>query len=125
MRIGLRQPATARLEGDDDKQHQELGIDARLTQDAANPTVKAEVNERREGPDLFFAGEAAEHAGYQAQSQVEGERQVFVMVDGGQRQDSAAQHGPAGANQQAEENYRFKGNVGGQEVGDGSANPDA
>ena len=60
-----------------------LAVDARLDQVAANPAVEAEVDERREGPDLFLLDEAADHAGGQAQSNVEGQRQIFVMQNRG------------------------------------------
>jgi hypothetical protein len=48
-----------------------------------------------------------------------------MVMDGRQGQDGAAKHGPAGPEQQTQEDDRFKRNVGGEEVGDGGADPDA
>ena len=110
---------------DDEKQHQDLAVDARLAQIAAHPAVEAEVDEGREGPDLFLLDEAAEDAGGQPERGVEGQREVFVVEDGGDGEHDAAQHGPAGADEQAEKNDGLKGDVGGEEVGDRDADPDA
>ncbi len=48
---------------------------------------------------------------------IEGQREKFVVQDGGDGQDGAAEHGPARADQQAEKNDGFKGDVGGEKVG--------
>ena len=48
-----------------------------------------------------------------------------MVVDGRPREHRPAQHGPLRTNQQSKENNRFKGDVGGQEVGHRNANPHA
>ena len=50
----------------DEKQQQNLAIDARLVQVAAHPALEAQIDEGRKGPDLFFFDKAAEHARSQA-----------------------------------------------------------
>ncbi len=101
-----------------------LAVDARLDQVAAHPAVEAQVDERRERPDLFLLDEAADRAGGQAKSNVEGQREILVMQDGGNRQDRAAEHGPARPDEQAEKNDGFKGDVGGEKVGNPEPKPD-
>ena len=56
-------------------------------------------------------------------SNVEGQGKKLVMQDGGNRQNRAAEHGPAGADQQTEKNDGFKRNVGGEKVGNPEAKP--
>ena len=47
------------------------------------------------------------------------------MEHGGDGENDAAEHGPAGTDEEAEENDGFEGDVGGKEIGDSGANPDA
>ena len=44
----------------DEAKHQELAVDARTAQDAADPAVEAEIDKGRERPDFFRLDEAAE-----------------------------------------------------------------
>ena len=100
-----------------------LAVDARLDQIAANPAVEAEIDEGCERPDLFLLNEAADGAGGQAESDVEGQREIFVVQNGGNRQHGAAEHGPAGTDEQAEQNDGFKRDVGGEKVGNPKPKP--
>ena len=52
-------PVATGLGGDDEEEHQELAVDARPAEDAADPSVKAEVDEGCEGPDVFGFDEAS------------------------------------------------------------------
>ena len=109
----------------DENQEQNLAVDARLDEIAAHPAVEAEIDEGSEGPDLFFLDEAADHAGGQAESDIEGQREILVMQDGRDRQNGAAEHGPAGADQQAEKNDGLKRDVGGEKVRHPEPQPNA
>ena len=117
VRKRVGEPVPARLRRHDQKQHQELAVDARLAQVAAHPAVEAQVDEWRERPDLLLLDKTAQHARSQTQSGVEGQRKIFVVVDRGHGQHHAAQHGPARPQQQAQQDDRGKGDVGSQKVG--------
>ena len=101
----------------DEKQEQNLAVDARLDEIAPHPAVEAEIDEGRERPDFFFLDEAADHAGGEAEKHVERQRQIFVVQEGWTGQDSAAQHGPAGTDQKAEKNDGLKRNSAARKFG--------
>ena len=54
------------------KQHQELAVDARLAQVAPHPAVKAQVDERRERPDLFLLDKSAQQPAPRPSSALKG-----------------------------------------------------
>ena len=58
-------------------------------------------------------------------SNVEGQGQILVMQDGGDRQNGAAEHGPAGPDQQAKKNDGLKRDIGGEKVGHPEPEPNA
>ena len=109
----------------DEEEHEDLAVNARLVEIAADPAVEAEIDEWGEVPDFFFFDGKAEESGGEAEDGVEGQGEEFMVVDGGDGKDDAAEHGFYGAEEQAEEDDGFKGDVGGEEVGDGGADPDA
>ncbi len=113
VRKGVGQPVPARLRRHDEKQHQKLPVDVRLAQVAPHPAVEAQVNERRERPDLLHLDKAAQDARRQTQGCIEGQSQELMVVDRGRRQHHPAQHGPARPHQQTQQNDRFEGDVGG------------
>ena len=92
---------------------------------AAYPAIDAEVDEGGERPDFFLFNEFAVEAGGDGHGQVEGQGQVFVVQHGGQREERASDHGGDRSEQDAEDYGGLKGDVGGIEVGDGEADPDA
>ena len=106
--VELREPLAADLESDDEKQHHDLAVDARLAQVAAHPAPEAEVDEGGEGPDLVHLDETAEQACGQAERGVEGKGEIFVVKDGRDGEDNATEHGPSRADEQAEEDDGFK-----------------
>ena len=68
---------------------------------------------------------AADHADHEAEEHVEGQRQKLVVQDGGNGENGAAQHGPAGTDEQTKKNDGFKGDVGSEKVGNPEPKPDA
>ncbi len=58
-------------------------------------------------------------------SGIEGQGQVLVVVDRRPRQHHPAQHGPSRPQQQAQQNHRLEGDVGGQKVGHRDPHPHA
>ncbi len=72
-----------------------------------------------------FSTKRPMHAGGQAEDDIERQREKLVVQNGGDGQDSAAEHGPAGADEQAEENDGLKGDVGGEKVGHHEPDPNA
>jgi hypothetical protein len=119
------QPDAASFCGDDEEKHEELAVDAGAAEDAADPAVEAEVDEGREGPDFIGLDEAAEDSGEEGDGDVEGEREVLGVEHSREREDGSAEGGPARADEEAEEDDGFERDVGGEEVGDGSADPHA
>ena len=115
----------AGFSGHDEAKHQKLAVDTGAAQDASDPAVEAEINKGRERPDFFRLDEAAEDSGKKADGGVEGEGKVFAVVECGNGKDNAAEHGPARTDEQAEENDCLERNVGGEKIGDRSADPDA
>jgi len=123
--VYARDPLMRDLTEHDEEEHEDLAIDAWLADIAANPAVEAEIDEGGEVPDFFFFDGEAEEAGGEAEDGVEGQGEEFMVVDGGRGEDDAAEHGLDGAEEQAKEDDGFKGDVGGEEVRDGGADPDA
>ena len=123
MRKGVSDPVASHLHHRNQNQEEELAVDARLDQVAANPAVEAEVDEGRKRPDLFLLHKAADHAGSEAQNNVERQREIFVVQNGGDRQHTPAEHGPARPDEQAEQNHGFKRDVGGKKVGNPKPKP--
>ena len=58
----VRKPIAAGLGRDDEEEHEELAVDARAAQDAADPAIEAEVDKRRERPDFFGLNECSRGA---------------------------------------------------------------
>src|SRR5207253_4093569 len=57
-----------------------LPVNLRMTQHLADPAVNAEINEWREGPDLFTVSSGvAQHPGDESHRQIERQRGVFSM----------------------------------------------
>ena len=71
-----------------------------------------------------FLHEAADHAGGQTENNIERQREILVVQNGGDGKDGAAEHGPARADEQAEKNDGFKRDVGGEKVGNPEPKPD-
>ena len=124
MGIKVREPFAADLQNDDEEKHHDLAVEAGLAQVAAHPSPEAEIDERGEGPYLFHFYKAPKDAGGESEGGVEGESKIFVVQDGGDGEHDAAQHGPSGTDEQAEEDDGFKRNVGREEVGNLCARPD-
>ena len=98
VRVDVRQPFAADFQNDDRGTSIRIWRSKRgLAQVAAHPAPEAQIDEGGEGPDLLHLDEVAENSGGQAERRVEGQRQVFVVEDGGDGEHDAAQHGPAGA----------------------------
>ena len=123
MRKHMRNPVANHLHRHDEDKEENLAVDARFSQVAAHPAVKAQIDEGREGPDLFLFDEAADHARGQAKRDIERKREKFVVQDGRNGQHAARKHGPAGPDEQAEKNDGFKGDVGGKKVGHHEPDP--
>ncbi len=119
----VRQPGAAGFGRNDKKEHEELAVNAWAAQIATDPTIKTEVDEGGEGPDLFGCNSTAQEPGEKPQGCVERQRQILAMVQGGKGEDQTTDDGPAGPEKESEENDRLEGDVGGEEVGDSGANP--
>ena len=113
------------LRGHDEDEEKYLAIEVRPGDGAADPAVEAEVDERGEGPDVFFAGDAAVGAEEGGDEEVDGECEVLVMREGGDGESGGAEHGGPGTEEKAEDGGGFEGDVSGEEVADADADEDA
>ena len=94
-----------------------LPVNLRMTQHLADPAVNAEINEWREGPDLFaISSGVAQHPGDESHRQVKGQRGVFSMHKRRQRNQHRS-HRPGGRPaQNPHQQDGLKGFIGGKEV---------
>ena len=109
----------------DEDQEKHLAVEVGPGDGATNPAVEAEVDERGEGPDVFFAGDAAVGSEDGGDEEIDGKREVLVVCDGGKREGRAADHGGPGAEEEAEDGDGLEGDVGCEEVGDAYADEHA
>ena len=82
--VVARSPLAQDFHGDDEDEEENLAIDAGTEEGAADPAVKAEVDEGREGPDFFLFYETAVDASGDGDGEKEGEGEIFAMQDGGE-----------------------------------------
>src|SRR5579871_92051 len=88
-----------------------------MTQVALYPAIHAEVDERGEGPNLFFiAAEVAQRSGQHSCAGVYRKREPFTVKECRNRHDGAAQSSGDAAAQNADENCGFKAEIGALEV---------
>jgi GTP cyclohydrolase II len=113
------------LHGGDEDQEEDLEVELGAAEIAGDPAVDAEVDHGGEGPDVFGGGETSVHAGDSGYGEVDGEGEVLVVQEGGEGEDGASCHGGDGADEDAEEDGGLEGEVGGEEVLYGQADPDA
>ncbi len=124
MRIHTGQRIAAHLKADNQHQQQNLAVEAWLPQIAPHPAVDAEVHKRRKRPDLFLFDKAPIKTGYKGNGKVEGQAQVLMVQHGGNGKQSASAKRGERAHEDAQQNRRFKGNIGGVEIRNGRAHPD-
>ncbi len=120
-----RGPFAQDFHGDDEDEQENLAVDAGTEEGTADPAVEAEIDEGRERPDFFLVDKAAIDAGGDGDGKEKWQGEEFSVEDGGESQNRRADEGGAGAEENAEENGGFEGNVGGVEVGDGDTDPNA
>jgi len=109
----------------DEDEEKHLAVEVGPGDGAANPAVEAEVDEGGEGPDVFFASDAAVSSEDGGDEEVDGEGEVLVMGEGGERKGGGANHGGPGAEEEAEDGDGLEGDVGCEEVGDAYADEHA
>src|SRR5579863_9489746 len=76
-------PVTRHLHYDDQDEQQDLRVNAGLTQIAAHPAVDAEIDKRRERPDVFCSDEADNKSRDEPEQNIEWQGQVFMVQNGG------------------------------------------
>src|ERR1700727_2296679 len=117
----MREEAGGGLGRHDEDEEKHLAVEVGPGDGAADPAVEAEVDERGEGPDIFFAGKAAVGSKDGGDEEVDGEGEVLVVGERGEREGGTADHGGPGAEKEAEDGDRLEGEVGCEEVGDAYA----
>ncbi len=110
-RVEVREEAGGVLRRHDEDEEKHLAVEVGPGDGAANPAVEAEVDEWGEGPDVFFAGDAAVGSEDGGDEEVDGEREVLVVGEGGEREGGAAEHGGPGAEKEAEDGNGLEGDV--------------
>lgn len=125
VRIEVREEAGGELCRHDEDEEKHLAVEMRPGDGAADPAVEAEVDERGEGPDVFFAGDAAVGSEDGGDGEVDGEGEELVMAERGEGERGAANHGGPGAEEKAQDGGGLEGDVGGEEVGDAHADEHA
>ena len=118
-------PFAEDFDGHDEDEQEYLSIDAGAAEITADPTPQAEVDEGGKGPNLFLVDKAAVNAGGQSDGQEERQGQILAVQHGRDGEKDGSKQGGTGTEENAEEDCGFKGDVGGVEVGNGDANPDA
>lgn len=121
----MREQAGGKLRRREKEEKKDLAVEMRPGDGAANPAVEAEVDKRGEGPDVFFAGDAAVGSEDGGDAEVYGKGEELVMAEGGEREGGATDHGGPGAEEQAEDGGGLEGDVRGEEVGDTHADQNA
>lgn len=109
----------------DEDEEEDLAVEEGPGNGAADPAIEAEVDERGEGPDIFFAGDAAVGSEDRGDGEVDGEGEPFVVAEGGEGEGGGAEHGGPGAEEEAEDGEGFEGDVGCEEVVDADTDEDA
>jgi len=125
MRIAHGQPPVDHLQGNDQHHQQNLPVKARLAQVAPHPLVNAQINERRERPDLVLLYKPTEDTGNQRHAHVKWQRQKFMMQHRRQRQQTRARRRRGRPQQDAQQNAGLKGNIRGIKIGHVKTNPHA
>ncbi|MGA2967472.1 MAG: hypothetical protein ABSD64_14785 [Terriglobales bacterium] len=116
-----------KTQADDGAEESDLPIeDARTRKIAANPAIKAEIDEGRERPDVFlFGGEAAQLAGNNSGEDIQGQAGPLAVQGGGQRYEGAADAARQTAADDAEEEGGFEREVAGEKAFGDETDPDA
>jgi len=114
VEVGEETGGILRRHDEDEEKH--LAVEVGPGDGAADPAVEAEVDEGGEGPDVFFAGDAAVGSEDGGDGEVDGEGEPFVVSESGDREGGGADHGGPGAEQEAEDGDGFEGDVGCEEV---------
>ena len=112
----MREEAYGVLGRHDEDEEKHLAVEVGPGDGAADPAVEAEVDERGEGPDIFFASDAAVGSEDGGDGEVDGEGEVLVVADGGDGEGGATDHGGPRTEQEAEDGGGLEGDVGCEEV---------
>jgi len=117
--VGEEAGGVLRHHDEDEEKH--LAVEVGPGDGAADPAVEAEVDEWGEGPDIFFASDAAVGSEDGGDDEVDGEGEPFVVADGGNGEGGGTYHGGPGAEEEAEDGDGLEGDVGCEEVGNAHA----
>ena len=93
-RIQVVNPLADDLHANDQNQEQDLPVEARLAQVAANPAIDAEIDEGRERPDFLFFDKLSVEPCCNGDRKIEGQRQIFVVKHGRQRKRRSHRRAP-------------------------------
>src|SRR5665213_1548629 len=124
-RIEPRQHADGKLQRRNKHQQHDLTIEVRTTQIARDPLVEAQVDHRRERPDIFAVRKTPVNADNRGDRDIDKQSAIFAMRDCRQGEDQPTEHRCGWPQQQRHQNGRFKGEVGRIEVRHANADIDA